>query len=732
MGGERAHIQTSAEREVARGERVRAGVGRDRAVRAAAALGVLWLALYAAAVALSDSDALSGKIVGDVVYLLPVVACTALAIFAALKAAPGRRRFWRFLAASQLLWLAGEVTWGYYELVLGQEPFPSIADGFYLGGMALMLPTVVLAFAGRPRLRVWRGALDASIMTLTAGYVGWTVLIAPQLSGGASLAAVLSIAYPLFSVAILMVCCTVGLSSHHRLPYSTALVIAGIVSGALANAAYTYFASMNEYVSGSWINLGWQLEAVLYALAGLVALRHDEVEARSRRYSRELGLPVVLTGVAACFTVVAVNSADGTVDLTSLALLGYAFAAVVVRLWLTTREARQIAGQLEDALALQEQLAVTDALTGLHNRRFFEEMLRLEVERSSREEKDVGLLVIDLDYFKRVNDRFGHPAGDSVLRDAAERLANVARSYDVVARYGGEEFTIVVPDADRDALAEMAERFRVAIGERPFLLDDGQTLQVSASVGGATFPTHAASTLELMQAADKALYVAKDHGRNRTHLAGADGCGSIEELFDWSSVMVFLQNLADEIDGRQSTDEHSRAMSAWAGSVADALGLEPAVRWRCVVGARFHDIGKVRVPEAVLTKPGKLNDAEWELIRQHPQHGARILALAPELEDVVPVVLHHHERWDGGGYPDRRAGDSIPIEARIVAVCDAWAAMRADRPYRRALDLATAAGELRACSGSQFDPDVVDAFLALDSIGDLGAAALRADESFVS
>jgi len=230
-----------------------------------------------------------------------------------------------------------------------------------------------------------------------------------------------------------------------------------------------------------------------------------------------------------------------------------------------------------------------------------------------------------------------------------------------------------------------------------------------------------------MRVADNALYVAKNLGRDRVQLGAADGeqPAGIGDV-GTGGVLAFLQSLADEMDARQGTVEHSAAMAAWAGDLADAFELDARRRERCVLGTRFHDVGKLAVPDSILKKPGPLSETEWEVVRQHCDRGADIVALVPGWHDVAEVVRDHHERWDGTGYPNRKSGTEILIEARIVAVCDAWAAMLTDRPYRARIEPDAAAAQLRAGSGSQFDADVVNAFLALSTCREPDRIAPRA------
>ena len=305
------------------------------------------------------------------------------------------------------------------------------------------------------------------------------------------------------------------------------------------------------------------------------------------------------------------------------------------------------------------------------------------------------------------------------------------RSSDVLARNGADKFTAVLADAESETVLEVAERCRAAVASTPFTLT-GQDMEITISAGAACLPQHAQSLGELIDAGERAIAAAKVQGGDAVRMA--DEAGAPDEglpALDAVGVVTYLESVADDVDQRQDVEGHSLACAAWAGRVADALGLDEAVRWRCVAAARFHDVGKVTVPNAILAKAGRLTEEEWRRVREHPAQGARLVELAPTLSDVAPVIGEHHERPDGSGFPKGKIGGEISIEARVVAVCDAWAAMRADRPYRDALSADEARAELLAGSGTQFDSGVVGVFLALPEVRrrDVGAAPSGAESA---
>ena len=354
------------------------------------------------------------------------------------------------------------------------------------------------------------------------------------------------------------------------------------------------------------------------------------------------------------------------------------------------------------------ELAELDPLTGLRNRRGFEH--GLDGRRGP-----MALVICDLDHFKRVNDTLGHPAGDDVLRRFADLLRACTREDDVAIRLGGEEFALVLSGVgEREALA-VAERLRreVTVEFRDF------PVPISVSVGIAdSRPCDGAESL--VRAANRALFAAKRLGRDRCVVHHAETLAMLDALADdrAGEQLEAALLLAETLDLRDvATARHSETVGRYAERIADELGLAPDQVERMRVAGVLHDIGKLGISDAVLLKPGGLELSEWEEIRRHPEMGARILEHA-NLRDVATWVLAHHERIDGRGYPHGLSGERIPLEGRILAVADAYEAMTADRPYRRALAEAEARAELVRGAGTQFDADVVAAFLrVLDSLG---------------
>jgi two-component system cell cycle response regulator len=365
--------------------------------------------------------------------------------------------------------------------------------------------------------------------------------------------------------------------------------------------------------------------------------------------------------------------------------------------------------RVERLIARLADAARTDALTGLLNRRGFQELIEVEIERALRSSRPLAIVVGDLDHFKHLNDRLGHAAGDQALRRFAAIASAASRRIDAVARIGGEEFALLLPDTEQHAAYLLAERLRRSVKE-----PHAEGLP-TVSFGVASFPTHAADHESLMHAADQALYAAKALGRDRSViynpevLAGVLG-GKIDASVGNEHLSAVLV-LAETLDLRDSgTSSHSQTVGRLAALTARALGFDDQRVERVRLAGILHDIGKIGIPDWILHKPGRLDAAEWAEIKKHPEMGARIAASA-KLDDIAEWILSHHERIDGGGYPRGLAGDMIPAEAKILAVADAYEAMTAERVYKRAMPAEDAERELRDQAAAQFDGEVVDALL---------------------
>lgn len=382
------------------------------------------------------------------------------------------------------------------------------------------------------------------------------------------------------------------------------------------------------------------------------------------------------------------------------------------------RLALQIAMPIENSRLYVgvEQRARVDELTGLFNRRHFEERFREEIERHARHNNILSFLMLDLDSFKTYNDMYGHPSGDQVLNKIGKIIKSSIRGTDQAFRYGGDEFVVILPETTVDDAYMVAERTRQRIGAAM----EAQGIAVTCSGGLASYPADGMMYGELVTMADTALYYAKSTGGNRIYPSS--------KILSESAIKVGIDArrtglstvyaLAAAVDAKDHyTYGHSRKVNTYAVALAEAIGLSPEEVSRISAGALLHDIGKIGIPDKILTKKGKLDETDWIAIKSHPILGANIVRNVPGLIPCVNSVLYHHEWWDGTGYPEGLEGDKIPLDARILAIADAFAAMGSARPYRDALGDNAVIKRLRQNAGKQFDPELVETFLGIIKAG---------------
>ena len=416
------------------------------------------------------------------------------------------------------------------------------------------------------------------------------------------------------------------------------------------------------------------------------------------------------------------------------------------------------AGALHNALTFQkaQEQAITDGLTGVKTHRFLMEALSAEWKRSTRANRPLALVLMDLDRFKFVNDFYGHLEGDVVLQRVGHILEQNCRRSDVVARYGGDEFVVLMPETSVEQARQLANKLRGWIASDPLLRDKN----ITASFGIAGFPVHGSTPQDLIQVADSSMYLSKHQGGNLVSSAEqgdpndrkrwkkdvleaylgvtlkrlfSTGPEAFEEIYRRleqftrslreqggdaagdnlpPAVVETVTSLAFAIDAKDHyTQGHSQKVSAYAVMIAQALGLTAAELEEIRLAGLLHDIGKVGIPEAILNKSGPLDASEWETMKTHTDLGARILEPLQPMVRIREMVRHHHEFYDGTGYPLRLEGDQIPYGARVIAIADAYDTITSERTYKKARTPEDAFAELERCAANQFDPQIVRVFI---------------------
>jgi diguanylate cyclase (GGDEF)-like protein len=645
--------------------------GWDRVRWALGAIGVLLAACAIHAVLKFDAGPLSWLLEKwgyNVVLVGSGLACLARGV--TIRA---ERTAWLTIGVAVVGWALGNV---YYTAVLWNMdpiPIPSVSDVLWL----VYYPVTYVAVAMLLRARIARfhaslwvdGALAAlAVAALSAAVVFQSV---QHSTGGEPLEVATNLAYPLGDL-ILLGMVTGGVALTGWKPGRTwgALALSFILFG-VSDGIYLWGNATGSWQAGSVFEAGWPAATLLLAWAAWMPPRR--VRPRPLEGRRMLVVPTLF---ALLGLTLLISDHFHRLNLLAVALAWASLLAVIGRFGMTFfANLTMLADTREESL--------TDALTGLGNRR-----------RLIRDLEDVlhpdggtpsALVLFDLNGFKGYNDVFGHPAGDALLARLGARLGAAvgpdARAY----RMGGDEFCVLAPIDEGNPLATL-DRGRRALGE----LGDG--FEISAAHGCVLVPEEANDAGTALGIADRRMYAEKATARRSA---------------DEQSRDVLLKALEEH---HPDLGEHVQDVGLLAAAVAEELGLGGQQLQHVRHAAELHDIGKVAVPRAILDKPDKLDAEEWSFIARHTIIGERILGAAIALRPVAALVRASHEHYDGNGYPDGLRGHEIPLGARIVSVCDAYDAMTSDRPYQRSLGHDEALAELRRCAGTQFDPDVVDAF----------------------
>ena len=394
-----------------------------------------------------------------------------------------------------------------------------------------------------------------------------------------------------------------------------------------------------------------------------------------------------------------------------------------------------LARRLESAFNKLAHMSKTDLLTGLSNRRHFEEVLGAFYNQARRYSRPLSLMLIDVDYFKAVNDSAGHQAGDELLKLVASALEKTCRKADLPARWGGDEFAVLMPETPSSDAAAVADRLAELVREISFKVNASE-FKITLSIGLADLNAGEIDCAEtLLGLADRALYTAKEMGRNRvvqahdlnslTWPCSSENSGKVDTLckklagLDSRFQGLFLRAVEEVVGVLEQRDPHmamhARKVQHFTVLIAHEMGMPNRIIKRLEIAAMLHDIGMIAMPDSILLSPEPLDEQQLQVLRRHPLLSVRIMEGMEFLEQEIPAVRYHHERYDGQGYPEGLKGAQIPLTARVLALADAFVAMTSPRPFRGAMSTAQAVAALGKDSGTQFDPAVVDAFLSLSS-----------------
>jgi diguanylate cyclase (GGDEF)-like protein len=616
------------------------------------------------------TDTLFNIWIYDALLLTGAAACLARAV-----AVRRERVAWALLGTGLLLYCGGEI---YYSAVLAGQasvPIPSPADAGYLAFYPFAYAALIALLRARigsfPVARWLDGAIVGSAIAALAAALALDPIIDAS-SEGQVLGVATNLAYPIADLTLLTLVATAGAFTGFRPGRSWAVLGAGLVLLAIADGTYLLQAAKGTYVEGTILDAGWVIGVLLLAAAAW--LDPGPAEQRQPPAARIIAIP------AAALVAIGIQAAGGfnTIPTAATVLSLLTLVAVVVRLILSLRES-------QEEVRSSVRKSLTDPLTGLANR----EALMVDLERAMGAPSALGalrlLVLFDLDGFKLYNDTFGHPAGDALLERLSGRLASLASASGRAYRLGGDEFCLL---ADCTA----AEVDAIIAGASAALSEKGEGFVITASQGSVLLPSEADSVKAAMQLVDRRMYANKASERTSAGSQSRD------------VLLAALRERQPEL-AEQAVDVAELALA-----VAEELGMDPEQRDETYRAALLQGTGKMAIPDAILSKPGPLEPSEWDFVRKHTLIGERIIASAAALVPVARLVRSSGERWDGGGYPDSLSGEQIPLGARVVAVCEAYAAMVSERPYSVAMRPSRAFEELQRGAGSQFDPQVVAAF----------------------
>jgi len=589
---------------------------------------------------------------------------------AALCVARGResreeRLAWSSFALAMVLWGVASV---YYFVLF----VPSVGDALWLAAYvpaSAALFTLLSRHAGSAGRGVWIDALVGGLGVAAAG-AAVAFQIALNHTKGTALGTAIRLAIPVGDLALLALVAAAITVIGWRGCGVWRWIAPAFGIFAVIDSIYVVEAVTGTYTPGGILDVGWPTAVLLVGIAAwqTPARVRPPVQMVTRAVLPAGGLVALALLVADHFV---------SVNLLALGLATISLCTILLRLYLTVQDNTRL-------LAHSRREAMTDSLTGLGNRRALMDALKLQMPTAD-DARPLVLVLFDLDGFKNYNDSFGHPAGDALLAQVAHNLALSVIGRGAAYRIGGDEFCALLRPGH-----EVAQPIIEAAAAA--LTVGGKGFTIGCSYGSVVMPREGHGLEDALQLADQRMYVAKRGGRTSAGRQSSD---------------VLLRAMTER---DHELGLHVREVAVMAKAVAARLGLTSLDVEHVGQAAELHDIGKVAIPDAILYKPGPLDEREWKFMRGHTVIGERIIAAAPALHDVATLVRSSHERFDGAGYPDGLRGTDIPLGARILAICDSFTAMITDRSYRPAMDVTHAIIELRRCAGTQFDPMVVGAF----------------------
>lgn len=666
-------------------------------------------------------DASKQLAIDAVTYLAPILLTSVAGALLTLRVAGNERRLWGLMTAASMLLLVSEtyLSWYFYRVDWRGPRLPAPFELLQLGAVVALLWALatMTAFGQTPLVSRLRILLDvATVMTIaTASAYWWLALpLYRDLPRAGWPAAAVTAFYPVLGAFLILLVGAMALGWQSYRWRRWELVFLGALAFYGAGLLFEPIwyaetlrapAPAAASVLNDLFGFGFYLlfMAIVYRATALDSLAGAPERWPLPRFrSRWLPAvyPVVLSFALPLLVIGSARTGARPEGAFIIALTTALAAALVVRSWLSSVERVRLRG-----------LAITDPVSGAFNRRYLHERLDAELLGAQTSGGEPALVVFDIDDFRRVNVLRGHAFGDQLLRRVAEQIATQATAVATVYRVGSDEFAVLLGDMSSEEVVGEVERTLARVSAVPVL----DSIAITLSAGIAFYPRHGADSEQLLAHALAAQQLARASEREEPVVYDDEIVGALDPVERLArarqrSHRAIVSSLAAAVDARDpSTVHHSENVAELAASLAQVLGLSEDEVRIIDLAARVHDVGKVGLRDDILLKQGPLTEEERRLVEEHPVLGERILAPA-YLDEVLPIVRHHHERWDGGGYPDGLRGPQIPVGARLLAVCDAFEAMTARRAYRDALSFSEAVEQINACQGGQFDPEVAATF----------------------
>ncbi|MCL6472533.1 MAG: diguanylate cyclase [Firmicutes bacterium] len=660
-------------------------------------------------------------------YVIPIIGAFICSTWASRKSS-AYKKLWTLMSIGMFFWMTGELIFFGYVVKYGiaHVPSPTIADAFSIAyvpiilGVLFSLGRIRAPFDSEKKLFL----ANVTMLALAAFLLCYKFLLLPQWYENPAMSVVqktYAIAYPIMDWIIIV---SLLLASRRFLEGQ----IEGWLVLLVAAFSFSIFSDIIFYLADNQRNpyTTWSLmvTASLIAMSSIDEvtgslvgnIEHHRAESKgavdsyplAQKPWRTLVIPSLASSVIPIIWLAYAYNSNKAELPVLVAISSLLLIILIYRNHLLVTDNTVLFAK-----------ALRDSLTGLNNHRYFHETLNKGIKRAAKNNRSLSLMMLDIDNFAQLNNSYGHVFGDRVLVTVGAAILTETREEDEACRLSGDEFGVICPNTTGEEAQYLAERMKMSI--KRALSKGFPDKGITVSIGISTYPELAKDKDELLHTTDGALYWAKLNGKNRIQfydpkvvkiLSAEERAKRAEEI----TSIDMVRNIAKAVDARDPyTRLHSKRVSDLAKKLARFMGLDEDIVNRVEMAGMLHDVGKIGIPDNILKKQNKLSGEEITIIRNHPLLSVQIIR-STSLKDIIPAVKAHHERWDGSGYPQGLKGGRIPIEARILAIADAYDAMTTDRPYRKGLTVDEALGEIRRCSGSQFDPKIVDKFLAMFSL----------------